>query len=118
MDLAFALVESLGLGGRCEVANDPFFVDGDTAGRTWSQRLLELKYELRLPISPAADIAVGSFNFHERFFGESFEIASPAGDGLVHTSCTGFGLERFAYAFLCQHGLDPADWPRQVRDAV
>lgn len=118
MELAFALAEELGLGGRCEVANDPFFVDGDTAGRTWSQRLLELKYELRLPIGPEADIAVGSFNFHERFFGESFAIASPGGEGLVHTSCTGFGLERFAYAFLCQHGLDPSGWPDAVRDAV
>ncbi len=118
MELAFALAESLGLGGRCEVANDPFFIDGDTAGRTWSQRMFELKYELRLPISPGVDIAVGSFNFHERFFGESFGITSPGGEGLVHTACAGFGLERFAYAFLCQHGLDPSGWPREVRDAV
>ena len=116
MELTFALVESLGLGGRCEVANDPFFVDGDTAGRTWAQRMFELKYELRLPISPGTDIAVGSFNFHERFFGESFEIASPGTDEVVHTACAGFGLERLAYAFLCQHGLDPAGWPRQVAD--
>jgi seryl-tRNA synthetase len=61
---------------------------------------------------------VGSFNFHERFFGESFGITSAGGEGPVHTACAGFGLERFAYAFLCQHGLDPSGWPREVRDAV
>jgi seryl-tRNA synthetase len=119
MELTFALVEALGLGGRCEVANDPFFVDGDSAGRAWSQRMLELKYELRLPFAPGRDLAAGSFNFHERFFGESFAIAAAAGEAApVHTACAGFGLERFAYAFLCQHGLDPGGWPDDVRQAV
>jgi hypothetical protein len=118
MELTFGLIESLQLGGRCEVANDPFFVDDGTAGRVWSQRLFELKYELRLPIGAGADLAAGSFNFHECFFGDSFAIASPGGDGPVYTGCAGFGLERFAFAFLCQHGLDPAGWPRHVADAV
>jgi seryl-tRNA synthetase len=118
MERTFALAAALGVGGRCEVASDPFFIDSDTAGRTWSQRMFELKYELRLPIDPDRDIAVGSFNFHERFFGESFAIAAAAGPGSVHTACAGFGLERLAYAFLCQHGLDPAGWPDEVRAAV
>jgi seryl-tRNA synthetase len=118
MERTFALAEALGLGGRCEVANDPFFIDTNTAGRSWSQRMFELKYELRLPVTSSGDIAVCSFNFHERFFGESFGIASAGGEGLVHTACAGFGLERFAYAFLCQHGVDPSGWPGEVREAV
>ncbi|WP_433333353.1 hypothetical protein [Spirillospora sp. CA-294931] len=116
MERSFALVDSLGLGGLCEVANDPFFIEPGTAERVWSQHLLESKYELRLPLDDARDVAVGSFNFHERFFGESFGIETP--EGPVYTACAGFGLERFAYAFLCRHGLDPGRWPSEARKAL
>lgn len=116
MERAWELMEALGLGGRCEVANDPFFVDSGTAERVWSQHLLELKYELRLPLDPDRDVAVCSFNFHDRFFGESFGIGTA--DGSAYTACAGFGLERLAYAFLCRHGVDPGGWPQDVREAV
>ncbi|MGH3368458.1 MAG: hypothetical protein ACRDPR_00490, partial [Nocardioidaceae bacterium] len=130
MERTFDLVEELGLGGHCEVAGDPFFVNADTAARVWSQQLLELKYELRLPLDADRDVAVCSFNRHDRFFAESFGIgpaAGEAGEGsadteeaeaAVHTACAGFGLERLAYAFLCRHGPDPARWPAGVRGAV
>ncbi|MEV5409724.1 hypothetical protein AB0K60_12915 [Thermopolyspora sp. NPDC052614] len=112
-----AWLESLGLGGRCEVAADPFFLNGTAAARAWSQRLLELKYELRLPLDADRDVAVASFNHHERFFGESFGIQDEAGEP-VFTGCAGFGLERLAYAFLCRHGLDAANWPDAVAGTV
>jgi hypothetical protein len=82
----------------------------------WSQHLLELKYELRLPLTADRDVAVCSFNFHDRFFGESFGIGTE--DGVAYTACAGFGLERLTYAFLCRHGVDPCGWPRDVREAV
>ncbi|ANZ40535.1 hypothetical protein BBK82_35555 [Lentzea guizhouensis] len=110
------LVAELGLGGRCEVANDPFFVDTETADRAWSQQVLRLKYEFRLPIEPGRDVAVCSFNFHEQFFGQAYGIT--AAGSPVHTACAGFGLERLAYAFLCQHGTDPAKWPPDVVKAL
>lgn len=109
VDAALELAAELGLTGHCEVANDPFFLS-QSADHAWSQRLLELKYELRLNVGGGDTIAVGSFNFHERFFADSFGIAA-AGEGHVHTGCVGFGLERLTYAFLCHHGLDPAAWP-------
>jgi seryl-tRNA synthetase len=84
--------------------------------RVWSQQLLELKYELRLPLDADRDVAVGSFNFHEQFFGTSFGITTDA--GVAYTSCAGIGLERLAYTFLCRYGLDPNDWPAEVRKAV
>ncbi|MEE1748316.1 hypothetical protein [Streptomyces sp. JV184] len=117
MERAYELVDALGLGGRCEVAGDPFFLNDTTAARAWSQRLLELKYELRLPLDGERDVSVGSFNYHEQFFGRSFGIGGAKGEP-VFTGCAGFGLERFAYAFLCRHGLDPAHWPDAVRTAV
>jgi hypothetical protein len=116
MEQGCELIDSLGLGGRCEVATDPFFVGSDTVERVWSQQLLELKYELRLPLDADRDVAVGSFNFHEQFFGTSFGITTDA--GVAYTSCAGIGLERLAYTFLCRYGLDPNDWPAEVRKAV
>jgi seryl-tRNA synthetase len=112
LDASIALVEELGLTGYCETANDPFFL-GESAQHAWSQRLLELKYELRLGVDQEEAVAVASFNFHERFFGDSFAIGHADG-GAVHTACVGFGLERFAYAFLCHHGLEPHAWPNDM----
>lgn len=112
-----AWLESLGLGGRCEVAADPFFLNETAAARAWSQRLLELKYELRLPLGAGREVAVASFNYHERFFGEAFGIRDAAGEP-VFTGCAGFGLERLAYAFLCRYGLDPAAWPDALAGEV
>lgn len=116
MECTWELMDALELGGRCEVANDPFFVNVDTVERVWSQHLLELKYELRLPLEAERDIAVCSFNFHDQFFGESFSITTD--DGAAYTACAGFGLERLAYAFLCRHGVNPRGWPRSIREAV
>ncbi|MFI0908774.1 hypothetical protein ACH4TE_35480 [Streptomyces sioyaensis] len=110
IDRILALIEELDLSGRLVVANDPFFCSARTGERIWSQRLLELKYELRLDIESGRDLAAGSFNLHETFFGDTFGITRPEGD-TVHTGCLGIGLERLAYAFVCRHGLDPARWP-------
>jgi seryl-tRNA synthetase len=117
MQQAFALMEELDLHGYCEVANDPFFVAGDTASKIFSQRALELKYELRLHVAEKPtdrSIAVASFNFHEKFFGETFHISQENQNSIL-TGCVGFGLERLVYAFLCQHGLDAAKWPQIVK---
>lgn len=121
MQQAFALMNELDLHGYCEVANDPFFVASNTAGKIFSQRALELKYELRLLVAEEEptdrSIAVASFNFHEKFFGETFEI-SQENQNPVLTGCVGFGLERLVYAFLCQHGLDESNWPQIVKSEL
>ncbi|MFJ9109282.1 hypothetical protein [Streptomyces sp. NPDC102283] len=113
----FALVEELGLSGFCEVGNDPFFCGTDTSERIWSQRLLELKYELHLAVGPDRTVAVGSFNFHDDLFGRNFGIQHGT-DGPVRSACVGFGLERLVYAFLCQYGVDAEGWPAAVRAGV
>jgi seryl-tRNA synthetase len=108
-----ALMQDLGLRSHCEVANDPFFVGPQTASRILSQRLMELKYELRLHVDSDRTIAAASFNFHDTFFGKRFNISS---DGTIpiQTGCIGFGLERLAFAFLCQHGLDQPDMIQRI----
>jgi hypothetical protein len=111
MDRVFAFITDLGLAGECEVGNDPFFCepDGD-AGRIPTQRMMELKYELRLQVSDTTSIAVGSFNFHDNFFGQGFAITRPGGEH-ASSGCAGFGIERLVHAFLCQYGTDQAAWP-------
>lgn len=114
MDLCIDLVTGLGLAGHCEVANDPFFGHVDAPSRAWSQRLLAHKYELRVPVAPDRTCAVASFNVHGQLFGTAFDIRRPSGAGGTEpaaTACSGVGLERLAYAFLCQHGVDPEGWP-------
>lgn len=114
MARVFAFIADLGLAGGCEVGNDPFFCepDGDL-GRISAQRLMELKYELRLQVSDDRSIAVGSFNFHDNFFGKGFAITRPTGEH-ISSGCAGFGIERLVHAFLCQYGTDQAAWPAAV----
>ncbi|MFI8933312.1 Gfo/Idh/MocA family oxidoreductase [Streptomyces sp. NPDC053474] len=49
--------------------------------------------------------------------GEAFSLTTPDGS-VAHTGCVAFGLECFAYAFLCQHGLDEEGWPDLVRERL
>lgn len=108
------LLGRLGLQFTIETATDPFFIDG-FAVQSAFQRLFDLKYEIRaaLPYSNKS-LAVGSFNYHQDFFGRTFEIDAPDGSP-SHTSCVGFGLERLALAVVAQHGIDPDSWPRDLR---
>lgn len=118
------LVEALELEGRIETAEDPFFlqIPGDPAGssaptprgRRLVQRMLPLKYELRLVLGEGRDCAVASFNHHLTFFGRRFEIRLPSGSP-AHTGCVAFGLERWVLALLAQHGTDERFWPATLR---
>lgn len=117
MRQAFSLMDELSLSGSCEVANDPFFVNVDAASKIGSQRMMELKYELNLNVRPDDAIAIGSFNYHDNFFGRNFDITQETGKPIA-SGCVGFGLERLVYAFLCQHGLHSNEWPQAVRSAV
>ncbi|MCI0470331.1 MAG: hypothetical protein L0Y73_01585, partial [Candidatus Aminicenantes bacterium] len=114
MEAVLAFIDELKLQAFCEVANDPFFCRPDTAVKIFSQRMMELKYELRMNIDPMHTISVGSFNYHEQFFAENFTLKSPVENELIFTGCAGFGLERLVYAFLCQYGLDREQWPGDV----
>jgi seryl-tRNA synthetase len=124
-----SVLEETGLAYRVESANDPFFI-GEFRKQAAFQSAFQLKYEIRarLPFreqlalvvkrsSPPSTLAVGSYNYHQDFFGRNLNISLPDGSP-AHTSCAAFGLERIAFAFLAQHGLDPAGWPVHVAKAI
>ncbi len=109
--------EEIGLAYRVESATDPFFI-GEFRKQTVFQSAFQLKFEIRarLPFKDST-LAVGSYNYHQNFFGRHLDITLPDGSP-AHTGCVAFGLERMAYAFLAQYGLDPAGWPAAVQEAV
>jgi seryl-tRNA synthetase len=109
--------EQIGLAYRVESANDPFFI-GEFRKQVAFQSAFQLKYEIRarLPFD-GSTLAVGSYNYHQDFFGRRLNISLPDGSP-AHTGCVAFGLERMAYAFLAQFGLDPLDWPEMVRQGL
>ena len=114
LERGLELLRSLGLPVQSDVANDPFF---GRAGKIMaaSQRDQRLKFEILVPvISAAKPTAICSFNWHQDHFSSTFGIRSSDG-AVASTACLGFGLERVTLALLKTHGLDPSQWPAEVR---
>jgi acyl carrier protein len=104
----------LSLDGHNEVETDPFFTT-EARGRMLMQRMLPLKYELRLRVDPdGRSVAAASFNNHEQHFGRAFSILLPSGE-YAHSGCVAFGWERWVIAFINQHGPVEENWPDVVR---
>jgi seryl-tRNA synthetase len=109
-------LESHELAGEIRTASDPFFIAPDAVAKTYFQLSSDTKYEISLALPNDARLAVGSLNYHTDFFGRAFNV-SIDGAGPMQSVCIAFGLERWVYAFLAQHGDDPAGWPEIVRRA-
>jgi hypothetical protein len=111
------VLEEIGMAYRVESATDPFFV-GEFRKQVAYQTAFQLKFEVRarLPFKDST-LAVGSYNYHQDFFGRSLNITLPDGSP-AHTGCIGFGLERMAYAFIAQFGFDKKKWPESVRKGI
>lgn len=111
------VLADLGLDGRPDVANDPFFGRGGKVLAA-GQREQQLKFELLVSIygddNPTACV---SLNYHQEHFAHLFDIKTSKGEW-AHTSCIGFGMERIALALLKKHGLDPKSWPTAVRSVM
>ncbi|GAB4523891.1 MAG: amino acid--[acyl-carrier-protein] ligase [Anaerolineales bacterium] len=109
-----AVFEEIGLAYRVESANDPFFV-GEFRKQAAFQTAFDLKFEIRARLPFKDDtLAVGSYNYHQDFFGRHLNITLPDGSP-AHTGCVAFGLERMAFAFLAQFGFDESRWPQAMR---
>jgi len=110
-------LDDLGLAAEIRTASDPFYIAPDASSKTYFQLTAETKYELSALLPDKERLAIGSLNYHTDFFGRAFDI-TVEGSGPAHSSCIGFGLERFVCAFLAQHGNDPSNWPDAVRTAL
>jgi seryl-tRNA synthetase len=113
IDETVALLDQWELSYQIKSATDPFFIE-EFSNQTAFQLAFELKFEIRAALPYKEDsLAVGSFNYHQDFFGRTFDIQNNAGQA-SHTGCVGFGLERMALAFFAQHGMDEKNWPKSV----
>jgi seryl-tRNA synthetase len=117
IDATVRILDRWGFAYEIKSATDPFFIE-DYAPMAAFQLAFELKFEVLAPLPYSQkDLAIGSFNYHQDFFGRSFDISDA--DGVpIHTGCVGFGLERVALAFLAQHGLDPRAWPAEIAGRI
>ncbi len=104
------------IAGEIRTASDPFFVAPDSISKTYFQLSSDSKFEVSLMLAGGERIAVGSHNYHSDFFGRVFHTDLETG-GPMHSVCVGFGLERWVYAFLQQHGSVPSAWPDAIRNA-
>jgi seryl-tRNA synthetase len=117
LELTRSLFDDWGLAYDIRSATDPFFID-DYASQSRFQLAFDLKFEARASLPyKRSTVAVGSFNYHQDFFGRSFNITGVDGQP-CHTGCIGFGMERLVLAFLAQYGLDRRLWPPAVADAI
>jgi len=110
-------LDELGLAAEIRTASDPFYIAPDASSKTYFQLTAETKYELSAVLPNEERLAIGSLNYHTDFFGRAFDITVD-GAGPAHSSCIGFGLERFVCAFIAQHGNDPENWPELVRNTI
>jgi len=108
IERAVALADALGLDAGLAEATDPFFAP-TSRGRQLLQRLKGLKQELLLPVGDET-VAAASFNLHERFFGEAFDIRASDGSAAA-SACVAYGVDRWLLAFLAAHGPDARGWP-------
>lgn len=101
------------IAGEIRTASDPFFIAPDADAKTYFQLSADTKWEISLCLPDNERLAAGSLNYHSDFFGRAF-ACDVSGAGPMHSVCIAFGLERWVYAFLAQHGDDPARWPDVV----
>jgi seryl-tRNA synthetase len=116
IEMMASFMSELRLGGHIRTASDPFFIAPDAISKTYFQLSSDSKFEVALAIDGQEHLAVGSHNYHSDFFGRAFHT-DIEGAGAMHSVCWAFGLERWVYAFMVQHGSDPGAWPDAVRHA-
>ncbi len=96
------LAARYGIASEIAAATDPFFAPTGR-GKALLQRVKGLKRELLCDIG-GRSIAAASFNDHEQFFGEAFDIRLASGEPAA-TGCVAFGLERWLLAALTSEAV-------------
>jgi hypothetical protein len=109
-------LEEHDIAAEIRTASDPFFIAPDASAKTYFQLSSETKYEIAMLLPDGKKLAVGSHNHHSDFFGRAFDV-DIEGHGPMHSVCIAFGLERWVYAWVQQHGINVSEWPAPIRNA-
>lgn len=108
-EAAGALLDALEIPTEWRIATDPFFRP-ESNPQYLMQRVAPSKHEATF-----GTLAIASANLHHDHFGEAFGIrisGRPA-----HSACLAFGVERWLFAIMAQHGDDPGNWPSVAKAA-
>ncbi len=98
------LANHMGLNTNFQTATDAFF-DPSNNPKYLLQKIHPNKHELLFNY----ELAIASVNEHRNYFGETFEITIAGGPAF--SGCVAFGIERWIFALLTQHGPTIKDWP-------
>ncbi len=109
--------ETFGLNCKVDTANDSFFASNYKKLKLF-QVLGQSKQEFKVQL-PASGmyVACGSANHHRTHFSKPYQIHAEH-DALCYTACFAFGVERLAYTFLAQKGLDISKWDQATREEI
>jgi len=117
------ILDKLELDYRIVSSTDPFFATV-SAIRKFYQKSMQAKFEVKLQINAASDsrskgteVAAGSINLHDSFFGERFNITSVSNE-IATSACIGLGIERIMLACFSQHGVEPDRWPSELASNI
>lgn len=117
LEVLRGLLEACELHYAVATASDPFFLD-DAHKKTMFQKSFDLKYEALATLpDEAAQLAIGSVNYHQDHFGQAFRIRAASGQP-AHSCCLAFGLDRWCYTVFAQHGFEMQHWPEALQAGV
>lgn len=94
-----------------KAASDMFYGD-EAALLISSQNYEKGKYELKMKCDQG-ELSVGSFNFHNQYFTDRFQIQDES--KAMASGCSGVGVERLTHCILSQHGSDRSLWPKKLQ---
>ncbi|WP_214482991.1 aminoacyl--tRNA ligase-related protein [Bacillus sp. SM2101] len=111
----WTLFNLLGLKGKIETANDPFFIKNDRSKISY-QRAGERKYELVFTPNSKVSFSLASFNLCDDVLTKSFDIKSK--NQSAYSGCTAFGIERWVQAIVYTYGTNPVLWPKYILEMM
>ncbi|MFF5204962.1 aminoacyl--tRNA ligase-related protein [Streptosporangium sp. NPDC000396] len=112
MEQVWQLYRALGLYGRIETATDPFYYVEDSAMRQ-HQLLAQVKYELVASRPGGGESAIASFNNVRDSLCRQFDIRR-TDEGVMHSGCVAFGVDRWVELTLETFGPEPRQWPEPI----
>ena len=110
-------LKTFDINSKLDTANDSFFASNYKKLKVF-QILGDSKQEFKWQLPASGDyISCSSVNFHRTHFSKPYRIMNDEGT-CCYTACFAFGIERLAYALLCQKGIDPDKWDESTREEI
>lgn len=110
-------LDTFGINSKLDTANDSFFASNYKKLKVF-QMLGDSKQEFKWELPASKEyISCSSINFHRTHFSKPYRIMNNEGT-YCYTACFAFGIERLAYALLCQKGIDPEKWDEPTRTEI